>query len=114
MCVLTESILADRRHVLYGVKIIIERQLIDNVWQSHRWIIHDLVPLNLRAGDGPPPSNNIHFERLRQRESGEESLSLFIAEASLDLHGAEAEKQIEEGGGYKKLWRILSKGEKRG
>ena len=67
--------MADRRHVLYGVKIIIERQLIDNVWQSHRWIIHDLVPLNLRAGDGPPPSNNIHFERLRQRESGEEKLS---------------------------------------
>ena len=88
---MTESILADRRHVLYGVKIIIERQLIDNVWQSHRWVIHDLVPLNLRAGDGPPPSNNIHFERLRQRESGEEALSLFIAEASLDLHGAEAE-----------------------
>jgi hypothetical protein len=45
----------------------------------------------LRAGDGLPPSNDIHFERLRQLESGNESLSLFIAEASLDLHGAEAE-----------------------
>lgn len=77
--------------MLYGVKIIIERQPIDNVWQSHRWVIHDLVPLNLRAGDGLPPSNDIHFVRLRQVESGNESLSLFIAEASLDLHGAEAE-----------------------
>ena len=88
---MTKSISADRRHVLYGVKIIIERQPIDNIWQSHRWVIHDLVPLNLRAGDGLPPSNDIHFERLRQVKSGQESLSLFIAEASLDLHGAEAE-----------------------
>ena len=88
---MAKSNLADRRHVLYGVKIIIERQPIDNIWQSHRWVIHDLVPLNLRAGDGLPPSNDIHFERLRQVKSGEESLSLFIAEASLDLHGAEAE-----------------------
>ena len=88
---MTKSISADRRHVLYGVKIIIERQPIDNIWQSHRWVIHDLVPLNLRAGDGLPPSNDIHFERLRQVKSGKESLSLFIAEASLDLHGAEAE-----------------------
>ena len=47
--------------------------------------------MNLRAGDGLPPSNDIHFERLRQVKSGKESLSLFIAEASLDLHGAEAE-----------------------
>ena len=88
---MTKSISADRRHVLYGVKIIIERQPIDNIWQSHRWVIHDLVPLKLRAGDGLPPSNDIHFERLRQVKSGKESLSLFIAEASLDLHGAEAE-----------------------
>ena len=88
---MTKSISADRRHVLYGIKIIIERQPIDNIWQSHRWVIHDLVPLNLRAGDGLPPSNDIHFERLRQVKSGKESLSLFIAEASLDLHGAEAE-----------------------
>ena len=88
---MTKSISADRRHVLYGVKIIIERQPMHNIWQSHRWVIHDLVPLNLRAGDGLPPSNDIHFERLRQVKSGKESLSLFIAEASLDLHGAEAE-----------------------
>ena len=88
---MTKSISADRRHVLYGVKIIIERQPMHNIWQSHRWVIHDLVPLNLRAGDGLPPSNDIHFERLRQVKGGKESLSLFIAEASLDLHGAEAE-----------------------
>ena len=88
---MTEFISADRRHVLYGVKIIIERQPIDNIWQSHRWVIHDLVPLSLRAGDGPPPSNDIHFERLRHSEIGDAALSLFIAEASLDLHGAEAE-----------------------
>lgn len=86
-----KPISAVNRHVLYGVKIIIERQPIDNIWQSHRWVIHDLVPLDLSTGDGLPPSNDIHFERLRQPESGEKTASLFIAEASLDLHRAEAE-----------------------
>ena len=41
---LAELIKADNRHVLYGVRLIIEKQLINNAWESHRWVIHDLVP----------------------------------------------------------------------
>ncbi len=88
---MAELIKADNRHVLYGVRLIIEKQLINNIWESHRWVINDLVPLNLSAGDGQPPSNDIHFEPLRQSGSGEIKGSLFTAEASLDLHRAEAE-----------------------
>lgn len=90
-----EPISADSRHVLYGVRLIVERQLIDNIWQSHRWIIHDLVPLDLSAGDGHPPSNDVHFQRLRQSTNDENARSLFTAEASLDLHRAEAEAYAE-------------------
>ena len=88
---LAELIKADNKHVLYGVRLIIEKQLIANEWESHRWVIHDLVPLNLSAGDGYPPSNDIHFEPLRRAGSGEVKDALFSAEASLDLHRAEAE-----------------------
>ena len=88
---MAELIKADNRHVLYGVRLIIEKQLINNAWESHRWVIHDLVPLNLSAGNGYPPSNDIRFEPLRQAGSGEIKDALFTAEASLDLHRAEAE-----------------------
>ena len=88
---MAELIKADSRHVLYGVRLIIEKQLINNAWESHRWVIHDLVPLNLSTGDGHPPSNDIHFEPLRQSGIGEIQDLLFTAEASLDLHRAEAE-----------------------
>ena len=88
---MAELIKAENRHVLYGVRLIIEKQLINNAWESHRWVIHDLVPLNLSAGDGYPPSNDIHFEPLRRAGSGEVKDALFSAEASLDLHRAEAE-----------------------
>ena len=92
---MTESISADSRHVLYGVRLIVERQLIDNIWQSHRWVIHDLVPLDLSTGDGHPPSNDVQFQRLRQSTIDEKVRSLFTAEASLDLHRAEAEAYAE-------------------
>ena len=45
----------------------------------------------MSAGDGYPPSNDIHFEPLRRAGSGEVKDALFSAEASLDLHRAEAE-----------------------
>ena len=81
--------------MLYAVRLIIERQSIDNRWQSHRWVIHDLVPLDLTAGDGLPPSNDIQFQRLRQPSGDEMGEALFTAEASLDLHRAEAEAYAE-------------------
>ncbi|WP_443644790.1 DUF3305 domain-containing protein [Candidatus Ponderosibacter sp. Uisw_141_02] len=92
---MTNVISPDNRHVLYAVRLIIERQPIDNKWQSHRWVIHDLVPLELSTGDGLPPSNDVHFQRLRQPLGDEAGEALFTAEASLDLHRAEAEAYAE-------------------
>ena len=53
-----DSVSADEKHVL-GVRVIVERQPIDNVWQPHRWVIHDLMPLDRVAGNGTPPINDI-------------------------------------------------------
>ena len=92
---MTNVISPDSRHVLYAVRLIIERQPIDNQWQSHRWVIHDLVPLELSAGGGLPPSNVVQFQRLRQPSDDDSGDLLFTAEASLDLHRAEAEAYAE-------------------
>ena len=92
---MTNVISPDSRHVLYAVRLIIERQSIDNQWQSHRWVIHDLVPLELSAGCGLPPSNDVQFQRLRQPSNDDSGDLLFTAEASLDLHRAEAEAYAE-------------------
>ena len=92
---MTNVILPDSPHVLYAVRLIVERQSIDNQWQSHRWVIHDLVPLERSAGDGLPPSNDAQFQRLRQPADAASGDALFTAEASLDLHRAEAEAYAE-------------------
>ena len=92
---MTNVISPDSRHVLYAVRLIVERQSIDNQWQSHRWVIHDLVPLELSAGCGLPPSNDVQFQRLRQPSNDDSGDLLFTAEASLDLHRAEAEAYAE-------------------
>ncbi|MDC0458868.1 DUF3305 domain-containing protein [Alphaproteobacteria bacterium] len=92
---MTNVILPDSPHVLYAVRLIVERQSIDNEWQSHRWVIHDLVPLELSAGRGLPPSNDAQFQRLRQPSDADAGDALFTAEASLDLHRAEAEAYAE-------------------
>ncbi len=92
---MTNVISPDSRHVLYAVRLIVERQSIDNQWQSHRWVIHDLVPLELSAGSGLPPSNDVQFQRLRQPSNDASGDLLFTAEASLDLHRAEAEAYAE-------------------
>ena len=92
---MTNVISPDSRHVLYAVRLIVERQSIDNQWQSYRWVIHDLVPLELSAGCGLPPSNDVQFQRLRQPSNDDSGDLLFTAEASLDLHRAEAEAYAE-------------------
>lgn len=92
---MTESISASSKHVLYAVRIIFERQEMQNIWQSHRWVVHDLVPLDLAVGDGLPPINNVRLERLRASTDDVETGALFSAEASLDLHRAEAEAYAE-------------------
>jgi hypothetical protein len=92
---LTNEIPLKSRHVLYAVRLIVERQEIENIWQSHRWVISDLVPLQLSVGSGLPPSNHVHFQRLRKSEDGSGSHALFTADATLDLHRAEAEAYAE-------------------
>ena len=42
------------RHVLYGVRVIVEKQPLENIWQPFRWVISDLMPLQPQAGDGAP------------------------------------------------------------
>ena len=56
---MTDSITASNKHVLYAVRVIFERQDIQNIWKSHRLVVHDLVPLKLEAGDGMPPINDV-------------------------------------------------------
>ena len=92
---MSDLITASNKHVLYAVRVIFERQDIQNVWQSHRWVVHDLVPLELEAGDGMPPINDVTLQPLRVETSDIETKALFSAEASLDLHRAEAEAYAE-------------------
>ena len=92
---MVDTVSASNKHVLYAVRLIFERQNIENIWQSHRWVVHDLVPLELEAGDGMPPINDVSLEPLRVATADMETKALFSAEASLDLHRAEAEAYAE-------------------
>ena len=83
------------KHVLYGVRVIVEKQPLDNVWQPFRWVISDLLPLYPEAGGGAPPINNTRLQRLREHGGGAVADDLFFADAFLDLHHAEAEAYAE-------------------
>ena len=83
------------KHVLFNVRVIVEKQAIDNVWQPYRWAISDLLPLQPHAGDGAAPINNTKLQRLRGAGGGAVSDDLFFADAVLDLHHAEAEAYAE-------------------
>ena len=47
------------KHVLYGVRVIVEKQPLDNVWQPFRWVISDLLPLRPEAGGGAKGSGAV-------------------------------------------------------
>ena len=83
-----DQITASTRHVLYGVRVIIERQPMDNPWISHKWAVHDLIPLDLSAGLGALPSGDI---ALRPMHNASSELELYMADIRIDLHHAEAE-----------------------
>ena len=83
------------KHVLYGVRVIVEKRAIDNVWQPYRWVISDLMPLRPEAGNGAPPINNMQLQRLRNPGGLAESDELYFADVFLDLHHAEAEAYAE-------------------
>lgn len=87
-----DQITASTRHVLYGVRVIIERQPMDNPWISHKWAVHDLIPLDLSAGLGALPSGDIALRPLHNAAS---DLDLYMADIRIDLHHAEAEAYAE-------------------
>ena len=90
--------LEENKHILIAVKIIFEKKLLNNQWQSHEWEIHDLVLMDMKSGNGYPPINNVEILPLRSfaEESKKSKLiNYFFAEASIDLHRAEAEAYAE-------------------
>ena len=89
--------LESKKHLLYAVRIILERIEIDNVWESHKWIVSDLIPLNVISGEGYPPINDVRIYPLINETKNQEgdNKNLYVADASLDLHHAEAEGYAE-------------------
>ena len=85
------------KHLLYGVWIIFEKKEIDNQWESHKWIVNDLIPLDVTSGEGYPPINDVKIRPLLNDVSPQNSdnKNLFVADASIDLHRAEAEGYAE-------------------
>ena len=89
--------LENNKHLLYGVRIIFEKKEIDNQWESHKWIVNDLIPLDVTSGGGYPPINDVKIRPLLNDVSPQNSdnKNLFVADASIDLHSAEAEGYAE-------------------
>ena len=90
--------LEENKHILIAVKIIFEKKTLNNKWQSHEWEIHDLVLMDMKSGDGFPPINNVEILPLRNFDKQRTKNNLenyFVAEASIDLHRAEAEAYAE-------------------
>ncbi len=92
---MAQGVTPQAKHVLYGVRVIVEKQPLDNVWQPFRWAISDLLPLRPEKGGGAPPMNNTRLQRLREPGGTATGDDLFFADAWLDLHHAEAEAYAE-------------------
>ena len=89
---MADEITASTRHVLYAVRVIVERQPLNNPWISHKWAVHDLIPLDISAGLGALPSGDIALMPLHAASS---DLELYMADIRIDLHHAEAEAYAE-------------------
>jgi len=89
--------LESEKHLLYAVRIILERKEIDNIWQSHKWVVNDLIPLNVSSGEGYPPINDVRIYPLLKdlKKNDNHDNNLYVADASIDLHRAEAEGYAE-------------------
>ena len=87
----------NEKHLLYAVRIILERKEINNIWESHKWVINDLIPLEVSGGSGYPPINDVRIYPLINEVKKEDGLNknLYFAEASIDLHHAESEGYAE-------------------
>ena len=89
--------LESKKHLLYAVRIIFERIEINNIWETHKWVVNDLIPLDVVSGQGYPPINDVRISPLIKDikiEDGENK-NLYFADASIDLHHAEAEGYAE-------------------
>ena len=89
--------LENQKHLLYAVRIIVEKKVINNIWESHKWLVNDLIPLNVTSGSGYPPINDVRIFPLINDISVEDKSNnnLYVAEASIDLHRSEAEGYAE-------------------
>jgi hypothetical protein len=89
--------LENQKHLLYAVRIILEKKVINNIWESHKWLVNDLIPLNVTSGSGYPPINDVRIFPLINDISVEDKSNnnLYVAEASIDLHRSEAEGYAE-------------------
>ena len=89
--------LENEKHLLYAVRIILERKEINNLWESYKWVINDLIPLEVSGGLGYPPINDVRIYPLINEVKKEDGLNknLYFAEASIDLHHAESEGYAE-------------------
>ena len=89
--------LENEKHLLYAVRIILERKEINNLWESHKWVINDLIPLEVSGGLGYPPINDVRIYPLINEVKKEDGLNknLYFAEASIDFHHAESEGYAE-------------------
>ena len=89
--------LEENKHILIAVKIILEKKELNNKWQSHEWEVNDLMLIDIHSGDGYPPINNVEILPLRSFEENIDNnlKNYFFAEASIDLHRAEAEAYAE-------------------
>ena len=87
----------NEKHLLYAVRIILERKEINNIWESHKWVINDLIPLEVSGGLGFPPINDVRIYPLINEVKKGDGLNknLYFAEASIDLHHAESEGYAE-------------------
>ena len=76
---------------------IINGKEINNIWESHKWVVNDLIPLNVISGEGYPPINDVRITPLINdiKIQDGDNKNLYAADASIDLHHAEAEGYAE-------------------
>ncbi len=86
--------LANSKHIFYKVRIILNKIKIDNPWVDYKWNVYDLMPLDIILGNDDIPITNIIPEPFHKLEN-ENDFELFVADAKIDLHRAEAEAYAE-------------------
>ena len=65
----------NEKHLLYAVRIILERKEINNIWESHKWVINDLIPWEVSGGLGYPPISDVRIYPLINEVKEEDGLN---------------------------------------